>query len=158
LHFLPVQVGGPDAEQVLVTAVPVDVTSAFAQARPTNVPPNVPPVLVMAAPARIVPTNREFVIVAAWATHHVTLHGCAPPAMTTEKWVPVRAPVPRVPILKIQVPFEGPLSVNTPVNVAAAGKQYEPGESVLPSRVPVKVVQTSPALGASAAYAPRKAL
>jgi hypothetical protein len=77
----------------------------------------------MAAPARIVPTKFEFVIVAAWATHHVTLHGCPPPAMTTEKAVPVRAPVPRVPILKIQVPFAGPSSVKTPVNVAAAGKQ-----------------------------------
>lgn len=39
--------------------------------------------------------------------------------MTTEKLVPVRAPV-RVPILKIQIPFAGPSRVKVPVNVAAA--------------------------------------
>jgi hypothetical protein len=44
--------------------------------------------------------------------------------MTTEKLVPVSAPVPLVPILKIQIPLEGPLSVNTlPVDVAAAATQ-----------------------------------
>src|SRR2546430_11375567 len=97
----------------------VTVTSAFDQPFPLNVPR----VSVMAAPARMLPLRSESVIVAAWETHHVTLHACAPPAMTTEKLVPVRAPVPRVPILKVQLAFGGPVSVNTPVNVAAASKQ-----------------------------------
>ena len=44
-------------------------------------------------------------------------------AMTTEKLVPVRAPVALVPILKIQMPVDGPASVNVPVSVAAASKQ-----------------------------------
>jgi hypothetical protein len=91
-----------------------------AKARPMNVPR----VTVMSAPARIVPTKFESVIVAAWATHQYTLHGTPPPAMTTEKLVPVSAPVPPAPILKIQIPFEGPLSVNTLlVDVAAATTQ-----------------------------------
>ena len=62
-------------------------------------------------------------MVAASAIHQVTLHACPPLVMTTEKVVPVRAPVPRVLTLKSQVPFAGPLSVNTPVNAAAASKQ-----------------------------------
>jgi len=38
--------------------------------------------------------------------------------------VPVSAPVPAVPILKIQTPFDGPASVNVvPVNVTAAALQ-----------------------------------
>ena len=84
----------------------------------------------MAAPARIVPARFESVIVAASAVHQVTLQACAPPAITTEKLVPVRAPVGSAggvasadPILKVQIPFDGPSSVNTPVNAAAAGKQ-----------------------------------
>jgi len=91
--------------------VPVVVTAAFARASPLKVPR----VTVMASPARIVPTNCESVIVAAWATHQNTLlqGGGAPLGVTTEKLVPVRAPVPRVPILKIQVSVEDPLSVNT---------------------------------------------
>jgi len=43
--------------------------------------------------------------------------------MITEKLVPVSAPVPPVPILKIQTPSAGPSSVNVPVNAAAAVKQ-----------------------------------
>src|SRR5450759_4231344 len=98
--------------------VSVIVTAAPAKASPLKVPR----VMVMAAPARIVPKKCESVIVAAWATHQVTLQGAvAPPLMTTEKLVPVRAPVPLVPILKIQTPVEGPLRVNVlPVDVAAA--------------------------------------
>jgi hypothetical protein len=50
--------------------------------------------------------------------------GAAPLGVITEKLVPVSAPVPRVPILKIQIPVEGPLRVRTlPVDVAAASKQ-----------------------------------
>ena len=41
--------------------------------------------------------------------------------MTTRKLVPVRAPVPLVPILKIQVSVADPTSVNVlPVSVTAA--------------------------------------
>ena len=98
----------------------VSVTVALARALPVKVPR----VMVMAAPARIVPTKFVSVMVAAWATHQYTLHICPPPAMTTEekKLVPVRAPFALAPILKIQIPFAGPLSVNWPVNVAAAAK------------------------------------
>src|SRR5207302_9422488 len=126
LHFFPsssVQDGGPpESAQEVRVAGPVIVTPAFAKASPLKVPP----VCVMAAPARIVPTKFEFVVVAAWATHQKTLHGCAPLARTTEKLVVVRAPVPRVPILKIQtallLPFAS--SVTTaPVDVSAASKQ-----------------------------------
>ena len=82
----------------------------------------------MAAPARMVPLKFEVVIVTAWAIHQVTLQGFPPPAMTTEKPVPVRAPVPLVPTLKSQVSVADPLSVNVVrVNVAAAGKQMTPG-------------------------------
>src|ERR1700693_846004 len=92
-----------------VTTVPsVNVTSALAQAFPLKVPP----VMVMAAPARMFPWKVEVVMVAAASTHHVTLHACAPPAMTTWKLVPVRAPDGA---LIIQVPFAGPVSVNVPV-------------------------------------------
>ena len=106
------------ASQPLVV-VPVIVTSACDQAFPWKVPR----VRVMAAPARMFPRKFESVMVTASATHHVTLHASPPPAMTTEKSVPVSAPVPRVPILKIQVPSAGPSSVNVPVNSAAASKQ-----------------------------------
>src|SRR5882762_9298028 len=102
-----------------VTAVPVIVTSAFAE----TVPCKLPPVRVMPAPARILPWMSEVVIVTASATRHVTLDARPPPAMTTAKLVPVRAPVPLVPILKIQTASAGPSSVNTPVTVAAALKQ-----------------------------------
>ena len=74
----------------------------------------------------MVPWKFELVSVAAWATHQYTFGHAVPaasPAMTTEKLVPVRAPVPPVPILKIQTPSAGPSSVNVPVNVAAAVKQ-----------------------------------
>ena len=43
--------------------------------------------------------------------------------LSGDKLVPVRAPVPMVPILKVQIPVAGPSSVNAPVNVAAASKQ-----------------------------------
>ena len=106
--------------------MPVIVAPAFAKALPLWVPR----VSVMAAPARIVPARFESVIVAASAVHHVTLHGCPPPAITTEKLVPVRAPVGSAggvasaePILKVQIALEGPSSVKTPVKAAAAGKQ-----------------------------------
>ena len=53
-----------------------------------------------------------------------------------------RAPVPLVPILNIQIPSEGPLSVNTPVNAAVAaavGKgvtHVVPGDHVIVSLTP----------------------
>src|SRR5207237_2762360 len=102
-----------------VTVVPVTVTAPFAKACPKKLPW----VRVMAALARIVPRKCESVMVASSATNQKTLHGCPPPASTAEKPVPVRAPVPLVPILKIQIPFAGPASVAWPVNVAAASKQ-----------------------------------
>src|SRR3954463_2754806 len=105
-----------------VTVVPVSVTAAFDSRSPFNVPR----VTVMAAPARTVPTNFESVMVTACATCQYTwLHASAlPPCATTEKLVPVNAPVPSVPILKIHVAFEEPASVNTlPVDVAAASTQ-----------------------------------
>src|SRR4051794_31608544 len=104
-------------------------------------PTNVPPVTVMSAPAKTAPRKFEPVRVVAWATHQYTF-GQVPaglPGMTTEKLVAVKAPVPPVPILKIHTPSAGPSSVNVPVNVAAAGKQYTPGESVTPASVPVNV-------------------
>jgi hypothetical protein len=83
-----------------------------------------PPVNVMdpsvVLPAIMLPLTDEVVIVAASPTDQNTLHGCPPPAITTEKFVPVRA----APTMKIQTPLEGPLSVNVvAVNVAPAGKQ-----------------------------------
>jgi hypothetical protein len=77
----------------------------------------------MAAPARIVPLKFARVIVAASATHHVTLHADAVSFITTEKSVPVRAPVPLVPTLNSQVSVELPRSVSVPVSAAAASKQ-----------------------------------
>jgi hypothetical protein len=71
------------------------------------------------------PRKVESVSVAASAVHQNTLllH-VSPPDITTEKLVAVRAPVPRVPILKIQVSLADPTSVNTPpVSVEAASKQ-----------------------------------
>ena len=44
----------------------------------------------------------------------------APPAMTTEKVVPVKAPVDAPSVtLNVQIPVAGPLSVNTPVFASA---------------------------------------
>ena len=79
----------------------------------------------MAAPARMVPANAESVIVTACDTHQYTFlqGGGAPIALTTERPVPVRAPVPSVPILKIQIPSAGPSRVHTPPEVSAASKQ-----------------------------------
>src|SRR4029077_3339526 len=121
-------------------AVPVTVTPAFAKMRPINVPR----VNVAAAPERTVPLRSESVIVVAASTHHVTLHACAPPAITTEKFVPVNAPGAT---LNVQVPLAGPLSVNTPV-FASALTQYTPGARIWPARVPVMIGQMSPGLGA----------
>jgi hypothetical protein len=75
----------------------------FAKARPVRVPPvNVTePTAVF--PARIVPFSVDVVKVAALLGAQNTLHGCPPPAMTTEKLVPVSAPLER----KIQTPLEG---------------------------------------------------
>src|SRR5512140_657767 len=95
---------------------PVIVTAAFASALPLKVPV-VPAVVVMAPPAKRLPMNCEVVMVAAWDTHQVTLHGSAPPAVTTEKLVPVSAPAPPVPTLKIQVALAGPFRVKVPVSV-----------------------------------------
>jgi hypothetical protein len=105
---------------MVVLPSPVTVTSFVAKARPTKVPL----VKEMELPARMVPLKSESVIVAASAVHQYTLHARPPPDMITWKLVPVRAPVPPVPILKTQIPFEGPLSVNmTLVIVAPAVKQ-----------------------------------
>src|ERR1035437_8140268 len=106
-------------DQHPATPVPVVVTSARDHACPLNVPP----VSVIATPARRFPLKSEPVIVAASATHHVTLQPVPPPAITTWKPVPVSAPVPLVPTLMFQIPSEGPLSVRTPVTTAAASKQ-----------------------------------
>src|SRR3954468_20327883 len=117
---------GPASEAQPTIAVPLMLAAALAKALPLWVPR----VSVMAAPARIVPARFESVIVAASAVHPVTLHAWAPPAITTEKLVPVRAPVGSAggvasadPTLKVQVALDGPSRVNTPVNAAAAGKQ-----------------------------------
>src|SRR5688572_7017271 len=104
------------------------------------------------------PTKFEVVSVAASATHQVTLQAWAPLRSTIEKFVPVSAPVPRVPTAKLQRPFDGPSRVSVPVRAAAAGKQYAPGANVTPSRVPLSTVQTSPVSGVRAAYCARKAL
>src|SRR5205823_942356 len=118
---LALQLVGPPPDPQATAAVPVIVTSAFEKASPLKVPR----VRVMAAPARMFPTKFESVIVTAWATHQVTLQGCAPPAMTTTKLVPVSAPVAGVPdpTLKTQLAVGGPSSVRRPVSTAAAGKQ-----------------------------------
>ena len=80
-------------------ATSVSVTADLANARPSNGVAGAPPAMVIAAPERMVPLKSALVIVAAWATHHVTLHADAPLSRTTEKSVAVRAPVPMVPIL-----------------------------------------------------------
>ena len=84
-----------------------------------------PPVTVIADPARMLPTKTEFVNVTASAANQNTLslHSC-PPGITTEKLVPVRAPVPLVPIRNTHVSAGEPASVNTPpVSVTATSKQ-----------------------------------
>ena len=111
------------------TAEPVSVTAPVGKngnpAPPAKVAPlSIEPVDVISAPARMVPFRNDVVIVTASLTHQYTLHGCPPPAMITVKLVPVRAPPPPVPILKIQIPLAGPLSVNVPpVVVDAAATQ-----------------------------------
>jgi len=94
----------------------VNVIAAFAKARPTKLPR----VSVMAAPERTLPLRSQSVSVAAASDHHVTAHACAPPAMTTEKLVSVKAPVDAPSVtLNVQIPVAGPLSVNTPVFASA---------------------------------------
>src|ERR1035437_1094273 len=113
---------GPELPATPTRLVSVRVTVAFASALPVNVPR----VMVIAVPARIVPLKFESVMVAASASHQDTLLACAPPARTIVKLVPVRAPVPAVPILKIQtaLALPCPLSVNVvSVNVTAARLQ-----------------------------------
>src|SRR5688572_3387179 len=94
----------------------------------------------MAAPERMFPWSSESVCVAAASDHQITLHACAPPARTTEKLVPVNAPVEAPSVtLNVQLPVAGPLSVNTPV-FASALTQYTPGARVRPASVPVNNV------------------
>src|SRR5690349_13262877 len=107
LPFLPAQP---------TTVVPVIVTSPTPEAPAYALPSNVPRVSVIAAPARMLPMKCESVSVAAASTHHVTLQAVAPPARTTEKFVPVSAPGAT---LKTHVPLAGPLSVNVPVFASA---------------------------------------
>src|ERR1700737_132910 len=143
-----------------VIAAPVSVASPVPVAPAHPLPMKVPPVKVTPVPAITIPLKLEVVMDEACRTHHATLPGTAPPAMITLKLVPVRSPVPAVPILNSQTPVGGPLSVNVPVNAAAAVKQYVPGVSDTPARVPVKVLPAlqSPATGANAVYAVRKLL
>lgn len=94
----------------------------------------------MAVPERMVPWKVEAVSVAAPAVRQYTLHASAVPAMSTVKLLPVRAPVPPVPILKTQISVADPLSVKTtpaPI-VVPATEQQTPGASV------VLVVGTTP--------------
>src|SRR5688572_20169120 len=101
LHLLR-EVPPPRVASQPLTVTSVKVTAAFASTLPLKgVVLPARPVTVMAAPARMVPWKRDVVMVAASATHQYTSHDCAPPAITTEKLVPVSAPVPPVPILKI---------------------------------------------------------
>src|SRR6185436_10555114 len=106
----------------VATSVLVKVTAAFARARPLRLPS----VTVMATPERMFPTTNESVMVAASLVHQNTLLSQVSPlpGRITEKLVPVRAPVPPVPILKIQTPSAGPSSVNVVrVNVTSAALQ-----------------------------------
>src|SRR5688572_29334716 len=103
----------------------------------------------------MLPMNTESVSVAAcWVHQNTLLLQVWPPAITTEKLVPVSAPVPPVPILKIQVSLGEPSSVSTPpVSVAAAATQWVPGVSVCPESM---VRKASHGCTASAAYEDRK--
>src|SRR5205823_10725972 len=93
--------------QPLRVLTSVNVTAAFAKARPTKLPR----VSVIAAPERMFPLRSESVCVAAASDHQITLHACPPPAMTTEKLVPVKAPVEAPSVtLNVQLPVAGPLS------------------------------------------------
>src|SRR2546429_4905140 len=114
--------------QPLRVLTSVSVTAAFAKARPTKLPR----VSVMAAPERMFPLRSESVCVVAASDHQITLHACAPPARTTERLVPVKAPA----TLNVQLAVAGPLSVNTPV-FASALTQYTPGARVWAASVPV---------------------
>src|ERR1041385_1709566 len=102
--------------QPLRLTTSVKVTAAFPMARPTKRPR----VSVTPAPDRMFPLRSESVSVAAASDHQVTLHATAPPPRTTEKFVPVKAPVcaPSV-TLNVQLAVAGPLSVNTPVFASA---------------------------------------
>ena len=112
--------GGAHPAKVMSSAS-VTVTSVLASARPSQLPL----VMVMALPERTVPLKNESVIVAAGAVRQYTLHASAPPSMTTERPVPVRAPNPPVPTLKTQTSLADPLSVRVtaPVIVVPAAEQ-----------------------------------
>src|SRR5882757_3282059 len=119
-----------------MTLTPVIVRATFAAAWPAKVPPVRVTDPAVLSPARIFPLNDEVVRVAARLGTQNTLHGCPPPAMVTEKLVPVRAPLMR----KIQTPSAGPVSVSTPV-LATASTQYTPGARSLAARLPEILVQ-----------------
>src|ERR1700737_3620684 len=99
-----------------VIAAPVSVASPLPEAPAHPLPMKVPPVKVPPVPAITIPLRLEVVMVEACRTHHVTLHGTAPPAMITLKLVPVRSPVPAVPILNSQTPVGGRWRVISPAN------------------------------------------
>ena len=115
---------GPDIAPQPMTVAPVSDTATFANARPTKVPPVMVTEPPVGLPARMLPLNSEVVMVTPALGAQYTLHGCPPPAITTEKLVPVRA----APILKIHTAVAGfalPVasSVNTPAPVSAVSVQ-----------------------------------
>ncbi|MBK6613724.1 MAG: hypothetical protein IPG27_06395 [Ottowia sp.] len=124
---MPRGLPGPAGALQPATVTPVSVTAAFDKAFPLKgVVLPARPVMVMAAPARRVPWKADVVIVTASATHQYTLHGSPPLVMTTERLVPVKAPVPPVPTLKIQVASGSPCPSSVKVvsvNVTAAALQ-----------------------------------
>ncbi|MDP2320662.1 MAG: hypothetical protein Q8O42_15140 [Acidobacteriota bacterium] len=104
-------------------------------------PPEVPtPVAVRSRPERRVPRKAPRVTVASWEVLQNTLHASPPPLICTVKSVAARSAAPPVPILKIQTSLAFPLSVKRPVSAAPAVKQWTPGPSVTPARVPTWVV------------------
>jgi hypothetical protein len=104
------------------------------------------------------PWKTEVVIVAAAAVCQYTFDASAPPAMTTLRPVPVRAPVPSVPILKIQVSLGPPVSVNVAVvNVNPASKQWVPGtNATAPVNAGFAMAVVSHAVATTAVYALKK--
>src|SRR5882762_6707095 len=116
--------------------VPVVVTATFAKTRPVKAPPVKvidPPTV---SPARMFPINVEVVMVAATIGTQYTLQGCPPPAISTEKLVPVSAPATK----KVQTALDGPVRVSTPV-LAVASRQYSPGARFVAARLPATSVQ-----------------
>src|SRR5690349_5402746 len=115
-HMEAVGAAGIASAQQPATPTPVIVTATFAKARPASVPP----VKVMepapASPVRMFPLSAEVVMVAAPLGAQNTLHARPPPAMATEKLVPVRAPVTK----NVQTPSADPVSVSMPVLAVAS--------------------------------------